>query len=776
MEEASLRHVRRVLSTEVLEHRLPPLELPARYSDAADECLTRLFDAAVQGGRAEGLALVAVGGYGRRELCPGSDLDVLLLHDRHRDVGIVADAIWYRVWDSGVRLDHSVRTPKEVTAVARTDLRSMLGLLDARVVCGDTRLVTSVLAKVEELWHAHAHRFLPELAAATRERHCAFGELPYLLEPDLKESAGGLRDLEALGLVARALPALAAVLGPPELEEPHALLLSSRVALHARTGNSSDRLLLQEQDDIANDLGYPDADAYAAALAAAGREVMWAAADAWRRVESVLAGPARRSGGRDAEVDKGVLLRDGEVALGTAVDLAADPAAVLRVAAAAARFDAPMALATIARITAERPELGARWPTGMRDAFVSLLEYGHRATPVIEVLDRARLMEWLIPEWAIVRHRPQRNAYHRFTVDRHLLEAVAEAASLLREVERPDLLLVAALLHDIGKGRPGDHSATGRRLASDIGRRMGFDARDVAVIERLVKRHLLLADTATRRDIDDDETIELVAEAVGDALTLELLARLTQADSVATGPAAWGSWKASLVTQLVENVRAHLEGRQADASAARPPSPQVEALVKREELALHVAGSEITVVAPDLTGLFALVAGTLAMHRLDIRQATAVAVVPMAVETFEVDLDPTRPLDEPALLADLRRAIQGDLDIDSYLRALEDAYSRYRRPAAARSPDVVVLVDERASAAAAVVEVRAPDSHGLLHRLARSLAEAGLDVVSARIATLGHEVVDSFYVREQSDGSRPGRDRLDSLRAELVRAAEVTAP
>ncbi|HLI43930.1 MAG TPA: [protein-PII] uridylyltransferase [Acidimicrobiales bacterium] len=784
MEDSRLRSLRSAVVAELLAGQLRATELPRHYSDGADAFCRRAFRDAVPEPEPRGFALVAVGGYGRRELCPGSDLDLLLLHDRRREVAQVADRIWYRVWDSGVRLDHSVRTPREALAVARTDLRAALALLDGRVVCGDEELASGLLAAVNELVVAHRRRYVPAVLEAMRDRHERFGELPYLLEPDLKESAGGLRDLGVVRLLALALPGtLVSTNRPAVLESAHGLLLAARAALHARTGNRSDRLVLQEQDEVASLLGHRDADELAAALAAAGREVMGTCEDARRRAASALAGPAARGGGREVPVDRNVVLRDGEIALAHAADLSSDPAAVLRVAAAAACHTAPIAPSTLERMAAERPPLGSRWPPAVRDAFVSLLEYGSAATPVLETLDRVGLLEWLLPEWVQVRHRPQRNAYHRYTVDRHLLETVAQAAQLLREVERPDLLLFAALLHDIGKGRPGDHSESGEVIAGEVARRAGLATRDSAVLRRLVKRHLLLADTATRRDVYDPETIEHVAEAVGDRLTLDLLAQLTVADSLATGPTAWGRWKARLVTALVENVRAYLEGQPAEPPAAPRPSPELLELAAAGGTAVAVSVDterdrareldEITVVGPDRTGLFALVAGVLALHRLDIRSATAYPAGEVAVELFEVEHDPALQVDPLQIEADLRDALAGRLAVTPRLQAIEAAYSRHRRPAAATEPEVRVLVGERALDNAAVLEVRAPDSRGLLHRLALCLAAAGLDVVAARIATLGHEVVDSFYVREQ-DGSLPLPDRLESLRPALARAAGGT--
>lgn len=775
----AIRSSRDELAAMVVAGDLAPRAFPGRWTEAVDGELARLFADATEPLRAAaGYSLVAVGGYGRGDLCPGSDLDLLLLHDKKKDVKSVADAIWYRIWDSGIRLDHSVRTPKEALALASGELRVVAGLLDGRVVAGDRALADELFAKVAEVWRSHHRQLLPLLAEATRERHQAFGELPFLLEPDLKESAGGLRDIEAMRLAARALPALADVLAPDSLASARDLLLSSRVALQARTGNRSDRLLLQEQDEVASLLGFADADEYAAVLAAAGREVMWASEDGWRRMESVLRGPSRKAAGREVPLDRSIVLRDGEVALAEGAEPALDATLVLRVAAAAARQEAPIAVTTLERLEAERPELPTPWEEPLREAFVSLLEYGAAAIPVIETLDRRRLFEWILPEWSLVRHRPQRNAYHRFTVDRHLLEAVAQAVPLLRTVERPDLLLVAALLHDIGKGQPGDHSEVGRELAVRAARRMGYGARDLAVLGRVVKRHLLLADTATRRDLDDPETIEVVAEALGDVLTLEVLAALTEADSIATGTAAWGPWKASLIRELVDKVRAFLEGRPVDTSPTRRVSPAVAALAAEGRLAVEVDGNTVTVVAPDRAGLFSTVAGVLALHRLDIRRATAIGLeapaeggTAMAVDQFDVERDPARPIDRAKLCSDLERALDGELALGASLRTVEEAYARYRRPAAAASPGVVVLFDESTSASASVVEVRAPDSHGLLHRLAAVFARSGLDVVSAKIATLGHEVVDSFYVRDSATGAPLSPERLDALRPLLVEAA-----
>jgi [protein-PII] uridylyltransferase len=771
-----LRSARDELARRVVERRLAPGELPELYTAAADGWLSERFNEAV-GGKPGGYALVAVGGYGRGELCPGSDLDLVLLHQRKRHVKEVADKIWYAVWDTGIRLDHSVRTPKESLSVAREDQRALLGLLDARVVAGDAGVAEPLLGELATWWRVHARELLPELAAAGRARHERTGELPFLLEPDLKETAGGLRDLEALALAARAVPAIADIVLPAELKPHKDLILGARVALHSLTGGTNDRLSLQEQDDVAPLLGYASADDLMAALSAAGRETMWAAADAWRHVESFIAGPLGRAGGRDLPVAEGIVLRDDTVALAGPDDsrLIKNGLRLVQLAAASAAHGVPMAASALARFSGglEPPD---PWPDELRQSFVSLLEYGAAATPVIEQLDRLRYWEQLLPEWLPVRHRPQRNAYHRYTVDRHLLEAVARASLLIRTVSRPDLLLMATLLHDIAKGRPGDHSEVGADIAATVMKRMGYAEDDTAVVCRLVRHHLLLADSATRRDPSDPATIATAATALQDRLTVQLLAALTEADSIATGPAAWSSWKAGLVAELATNVAAALEGS-GDPPRNGPTAEQL-ALASAGQVRVAADRDTVTVVAPNQPGLLSLAAGTLALNKLNIRSAAAFDDgAGMAIEVFRVE--PAAPgvsADPGRLTADLAAACDGKLLLAARLKDLESAYARTRRASSALPAEVVVQIDDKASSEATVVEVRAPDSHGLLHRLTKVLADAGLDVISARVATMGHEVVDAFYVRSAVGGAPPSRADLATLPDLLAAATESSRP
>jgi len=735
------------------------------YANRVDAWLTTLLGAEAD------VALVAVGGYGRAELAPGSDLDVLLLHKGRpakggTDVRELAERIWYPLWDAGLKLGHAVRTVKEALQLASNDLDTATALLDVRLVAGDSTLSDELARKAEAQWQSRSDRWLPVVGQAVADRHERAGEVAFLLEPDLKEGRGGLRDVHAQHW-AEAARRILLEGDEAALAAAYGTLLDVRVALHRRTGKASDRLLLQEQDGIAADLGYSDADALMAEVAAAARTIAWTSDETWDRILSSVKGPRGRSAPADRHVGPGIVIRDKLVELTADADPASDPTLVLRAAAAAAEAGLRLSRPAVDRLAAEATPLADPWPEEARLAFVRLLGAGQAAIPVIETLDQRGLMTRTLPEWEHVRNRPQRNAYHRFTVDRHLCEAAAEAARLASRVRRPDLLLVGALLHDIGKGHPGDHSEAGVNLVDKIGPRMGFPPDDVATIKALVRHHLLLAETATRRDLTDESTISAVAAAVGNQTTLELLGALTEADSLATGPAAWGTWKAGLIAELVERTIPVLAGQRPRTAPEPPPDGTVE-LIARAGLAgalvLDGEGPLVTIVAPDRPGLFWRVAGTLALHGLDVVSARAWSSADgFAIERFRVQSLFGRAPDWPAVEADLNRVLAGKLSLEARLADRARAYANSPRPPSAAPARVEVAVDNEASDSATVIEVRAPDRIGTLYRITKALAELELDVRLAKVSSLGHEVVDAFYVVDQTGAKLTDEDHLREI-------------
>ena len=749
--------------------------LRAELASCADAWLGELFTSATDGA-ADGMALVAVGGYGRREPAPFSDLDLVLVHRDDRsadDVAKVADRIWYPVWDASVPLDHSVRTIADAVAVAGTDLRAALGLLDVRHVAGDATLSAELRERTLHAWRAAAAKRLPELVASTRQRAAQFGEAAFLLEPDLKEARGGLRD----HLAVRAVAATWVVDAPSyAVRSAYRLLLDVRGELHRQTGRGSDKLLLQEQDGVAAALGYADADALLGTVYRAARAIAFSVDEAFRRIDAWLPSQRRRLPGRRRTptaqrrpLADGVIEQNNEAVLARDADPAGDPALLLRFAAAAAENNVPMAPHALERLAAESAPIPEPWPVNARNAFLSLLGAGRGTVAVMEALDQAGLVSRLLPEWEHVRFLPQRNPVHRFTVDRHLVETTVEAAALARSVSRPDLLLLGALLHDIGKGMPGDHTDAGVALTSAVAPRLGLPPADVATVVSLVRNHLLLPDTATRRDLDDPKTARGVADAVGGSrTTLELLHALTQADAHATGPAAWSDWKAGLIADLVARTRAVLQGE--DPTSTMTLTPEQQDLAQRGVLAVigerTADGSyAVTVTAPDRPGLFWRAAGVLALHRLDVYAATATSVGPTALTLFTVAPRFGSAPDWRLVRDDLHAALEGNLPLAQRLAEREQAY----RPKHVTAPPRVFVLDDAAESAT-VVEVRAHDAVGLLHRIGRALESCGLDVRSARVSTLGAEVVDAFYVVNAG-----GRKVSDPREQEAIEAAVLAA-
>ncbi|WP_375335312.1 HD domain-containing protein [Micromonospora sp. CP22] len=754
-------------------------------ADAYDAWLARLLP------DRPGVALLAVGGLGRRQCAPYGDLDLVLVHAGVPGIDELAAALWYPIWDAGVRLDHSVRTVAEALSVAQDDVKVALGLLDARLVAGDPELAHTLLDRATDHWRRTAVRQLGPLRESSAARWHAHGELAHLLEGDLKEAAGGLRDVGILRAIATAgiTDALR-----PAVHAAHLRLLDTRDALHQQVGRRVDRLLAQERDPVAALLGLRrtpfggaedvppgvvppqpeemsaeqrsamasrpedgDGDTLLRRVASDARTISHALDDAFRAADRLRSGRRRGADGRPLRrpVARDVVEHDGELVLArTAIGARPDASLSLRMAAAAATTGLPIARATCEWLASYCPPLPTPWPTEARAALTTLLGAGADIIPAWETCDRYGLVDGWLPEWTRLRSLPQHNPVHRFTLDRHLVQTAAEASRHARDVDRPDLLLLAALLHDVGKGLPGDHSVVGAPIAEGIATRIGLPAAEAALIGKLVRLHLVLPEVATRRDLSDPVTIARVAESVGDVTTLDLLYALVRADAAATGPAAWTDWKGRLVAELVARVRTTLDTGDVPA----PPAPD-PTLVAGPLPVVHLTADRVAVAAADRRGLLATVAGCLALHRLEVLSADASTVDGRAL--VECLVQPRYGLapDPVALSADLRRAVRGDVSVNQRLRGRALA----ARGAGAR-PRVVWHRD--AATDAVLLELRAADAAGLLYRVTSALDAAGAQVRAARIATLGGDVVDAFYLV----GGWPPEDERARLEAAVLAA------
>jgi [protein-PII] uridylyltransferase len=763
------------------QRRLAPEALRGALVDLHDFWLA---SRAASIGLTDGVALIAVGALGRRELVPHSDLDLVLVHDRRPDADRLAEAMWYPLWDAGIGLDHSVRTPGQVVQVAATDLRAALGLLEARHLAGEQALFDKVNGAVRQSWRAGIRSRFDELVEMTNTRWERNGDVAHRVEPDLKNGRGGLRDVYLLDALAAAQ-----LIDRPgaEVAASRLLLLDVRTELHRLAGRPRDVLRAQDADDIAAQLDLGDRFDLARGLSGASRTVAYAVDVALRSARSALPrrglaalrrAPVRRP------LDEGVVEHNGEVSLARDAAAAKDPALVLRVAATAARTGLPIAAGTLTRLADTAPELRMPWPRAALVELLSLLGCGRPLVDVVEALDRGGLWGRLFPEWGAVRDLPPRDRAHVWTVDRHLVETCAQAARLTTQVARPDLLLLGALLHDIGKGRDEDHSVVGEGLGRQVGRRLGLPERDVQTLAAMVRHHLLLPDTATRRDLEDAATVTRVVETLGgDPQLLELLHALAEADSLATGPGVWSPWKRSLVDDLVRRCRAAMSGepmRQPEpldeprrelatkATATGRPQVNLRALANGGTTAAPPAEAgpdEPTVVLvalPDRPGTLSMAAGVLALHSLEVHVADLRSHQGVAVDTFAVSPRFGRMPDPAVLRDDLVRVLDGTLDLTEALARKERDYARPVGLEEQVRPRVLWFDDE--ATGAVVMELRGTDRIGLLHRIAAALETCGADVRWAKVETLGASVVDSFCLVEvdgQASLPRPVRRRIE---------------
>ena len=760
-----------------------------RRSELVDACLRELHGLA---GAPPGIAVAATGGYGRTTQLPASDLDLLVVHDDGAAVGPFVDAFLYPLWDAGFTVGHAVRTPEECTGAAQAHFDAWTAMLDARRVAGDRALFERAIAPVRAAATADPPGFARRVRAAASARHERFGSCAHLLEPDLKEGTGGLRDVASLGWLAAAagedLTAAGIVRSRERdlIDEAEDFLIRVRSAAQLLTGRRDVRLVAELQPDVAREVGFvdePDLSASDALMRAIFQHARDVEHVSWLAAERIATPPT------------------------SVGDAPSDPSSILRALADAAdRGDVPSTALLDAIEDADLPDPVA-WDAPMRRAFLRLLRAGDTGAAMLDVLDRMRLLGRFVPGWSEVRCRPQRDPYHRSTVDAHLVSTARRMAELLRApaddddllrqgIEHPDALLLGALFHDIGKVGAGGHVEIGTAIARDALGTMGVDPADAELAVFMVAEHLLLPDTATRRDLSDEELVVGVAARIGTPERLHALSLLARADAFATGPAAWTPWREALVRELVAKVaRVFERGQMGEELAAQltertervralladEPDPVVDRFILQmpsgyflavdpERAAAHAklvasavgatevrtaaaVGSrpgtyEVVVVAQDRPGLLSWIAGALTIEGVSILSAQAFTTEDdVALDVFEVEGAFEREITERrwrAFRSTLRRAIEGSISLE---HRVEDKRRHY--PAPRLSSPVTVREAIDASEFSTVIEVGAPDRIGLLFDVTRTFADLHLDVHLAKVATYDGRVVDTFYLRDR---------------------------
>ncbi|MDO5661391.1 MAG: HD domain-containing protein [Brachybacterium sp.] len=754
----------------------------AAHTDLIDTHLRALWDAA--DAPPCGAALVALGSLGRGDPGPVSDLDLLLLIDPElgdHTTGApdeLAKAIWYPIWNAGLPLDHALRTVDEAEAVAAADLRSALSMLDMRFIAGDPALADDARTRIRAIWRTEARRRHGELLRLAENRSERYALLAHAAEPDLKSDRGGLRDVTVIRAFAGTW---LADHDHTAVDSAAATLLDVRDALQAATTRPGTRLRRADQEAVAGLCGYDSTDALLVDIAGAARIINWELQRVLRAARGATSDGRGATRGRGAErrpalqrLPHGVIVQAGEVSTDPAVT---DPVRDLAAIRHATATGLSLAEGTLRRLGRTPPDLPLS--AAQRDMLVDALA-GEHLVDVYESLDAHGAFAPWIPGWEEVRHRPQHSPVHRFTVDRHQVETVREAQAHLAAVDRPDLLLVAALLHDIGK-RPGatDHSRTGAPLAEHAARALGFEDPDIAVIASLVREHLTLVDLATRRDPVDPATVAALLQAVDhDPGRLDLLRALTEADARGAGPAAWSPWRATLVDHLTDRARAALDGPLRGPRELLAPQPAVEQAVLtavHRTSAPHVLYPaatdgetlrQICLGAPDGPGVFAAMSRTLARHRLDVRSAVLTTREGIAVNTWWV-AGSSSDLPHPSVLR------------TSLVRELAAPSSWVPSRPGASPPDLsgggggdVVVSILQSAADAAVLQVNAPSRPGLLADVAATVDRYGLSLARAHVLTLGLRAVDVLHLTDER-GHHPGTEAVERLQDDLRR---VSAP
>ena len=511
-----------------------------------------------------GTALAATGSYARRELTAHSDLDLLLICPPGQALDSAVkhqvENLWYPIWDAKIRLDYAVRTPEECANIIADNAVAGLSLLDLTHVAGNPSLTEHARKLVLRTWRIALSRNFDNIIDIAIARWRRSGPVVSMTHPDLKHGRGGLRDHELLTALA-----FGNLCDAPDLTDQRTLLLDTRTMLHQHARRPRDVLDPEFAADIAIDLGFRDRYALSRAIAEAARAIDDALTSGLTTARNLLrpTTPTSRKPERRRPLDIDVVDAGGSVSLSRNPNLT-DPALLLRVAAASARTGLPIHPATWSRLAA-LPPMPDRWPAAAASDFLALLSSPHHTALVITELDNHGLWSPLVPAWDNIRGLIPREPIHTQTIDQHCLQVTQNCAAHHVAAARPDLLYLAALFHDMGKGQGVPHAELGATLVAAMAATLRLNHHDASVVTTLVRHHTLIPNLVAHRDVESDDAVTELLDAVGyDLLTVELMRVLVQADALATS--TWTPTLRAGTAILCDRARARLTGSQ-----PRPP-------------------------------------------------------------------------------------------------------------------------------------------------------------------------------------------------------------
>lgn len=833
-----LKARREALMERLLKGRAP--EFPHEHALMLDEYFHQSYEASKAGPRlitrGQPYTLVALGGYGRREQCLHSDVDLLFLFERSvpAEAAQLVEEIAYPLWDAGLEVGHATRSLEDCIAEADENLEVLTAALDARFICGMSPLYTRLMEALRErLLKDGSDKIVNQLIERNAERHRKFGDSANLLEPNLKEGVGGLRDYHTVLWIARIQNNLTQ---PRDLEyygclshdeyrnltEALTFIWQVRNRLHYLAGRKWDKLQFQYQERIADDLGYRKKEGQQPVerfLGELHRHMEFLKEQESVRVFEIETGKKR---GRCAKTGQtryeGIECENGAIRFVSSEAVYERPILIIRAFEESARLKLPLSTEAKRLVRDFGHRLGKRFrndPKVIR-AFESILLTRADRFNVLEAMHFTGFLVRFIPEFDQVVNRIQYDEYHIYPVDRHLLRTLIILKSfgsdepeipslchqLWKESKSPLILIWATLLHDIGKGTPGgDHSETGAEIARSLLLEKRYDEGFADTVAFLIRHHLLLVITATRRDIQDEETAIHCARIVGDAERLKMLYLLAAADSMATGPKAWNSWTDSLLQQLFLNVLNILENGELASgetirvveskkaellNSAESPADRAElehllymmspryllytdpaAMRTHVDLFRHMNANaapfawnvetvgpsdtrRVTICAKDAPGLFSKIAGVFTLHHFYVLNAQVFTWRNnVALDVFTVRSPPDKIFESrkwAAAETDLGDALKGELDLVAALAEKQEIYG-HSRPRTLERPHSI-HIDNKSSSFFTILEIYTYDSPGVLYGITRALFQCGLDIWVAKIATQIDQVVDVFYVRD----------------------------
>ena len=817
-----------------------PRELLRQYSDVIDGIVRKTFQKAQANVTAPSVCLVAVGGYGRSELAPYSDVDLLLLYasSQKPDLPPLIEKTLYPLWDLGLDVSCSSRSISECLKMAQSDPHVKTGLIDSRYHDGEYEIFRTLYELFsQKILHQKVREFADTLMKDVALRHQRYEDPDYVLEPDIKEGKGGLRDFQIGRWVIRArykTDRWDSILFPDQsriLDRGLQFLWAVRNELHLISGRRQDQLTFELQEKIAPILRFSQG---TRGIEEMMRQYHLSAQQVWNfasdMLERVLFEPSRvkraSSPFKRKKLDRFFGISYGEIYLLDPVTLKRDPSQVMTLFQHCQTYQGKLSFQTEEAILEALPFIDDlfRVSRSVNESFLSLLRKGERVESLLRKMHELGFLSRYIPEFSEIEGRVHYDLYHVHPVDVHSILAVEELirlktgvykkelpllTSLMQEIERPEILLLTALLHDIGKGLEGDHSKSGEGLVIQIADRMGLPEEDKRLMAFLVRHHLFMIEVAFRRDLHEEATILRFANETENSNQLKMLYLLTFADIKAVGPEAWTPWKNSLLMELFLKTSHFFEqgvgtkGLPKKEVVVRnllkslPPSivseyeehlpPQYLSCYPWEKIAHHIemarllereplrvewtteedVRAEVTVCTRDRYGLFSKITGSMFLNRLNILEAQIHTWANgIALDTFKVE-DATREITRrlEQFRTDLASVLNGTASLRTLLGKRQES-STLQRKVIPRVPTEIKM-NNQDSHFFTIIEISGQDRLGILFEITQALTDHGRDIHFARISTLGNRIVDVFYIQDEW-GEKLDQDRIDRLKQTLL--------